>query len=161
MVLVGKSVISALSVWQILESEVHRRVMLVSATCSLSGAGRVKLIRMVGQLQQERLRAGERGKIVLADASDVGEEGTEAREGALSALAAFCGAKYERLAAPVGKDWNETVVASHRAAQQARGGGCDQPTTLQGAMHEVSDQDDIEPDEQGGRGASDGRGYHR
>lgn len=111
-ILVAESVIDALSAWQRLDADKQRHTLLVSTAGALSGAGKAKLMRLVRETQQERWRAGCRGKVVLADASDVGEAGTQARVDALYALSAYLGAGYERLAPPTGKDWNETLLAS-------------------------------------------------
>ena len=116
-ILVAESVIDALSAWQALDAEKRSRTLLVSTAGSLSEAGKAKLMRLVREAQQEQSRAGGRGKIVIADASDVGEAGTQAREDALYSLSAYLGAGYERLSPPTGKDWNEAVVSQRNFAQ--------------------------------------------
>ncbi len=115
-VVVNDTALDAISTWQCLDPVTRPETMVVSTAGNFSAAGEKLLPTLIQQLHDERNRAGAvHGKLTLVDASDVGEAGTEEREGILQAVAAAMGMRYVRWEPTEGcKDWNEVVQAAKR-----------------------------------------------
>ncbi len=122
-VVVNDTALDAVSAWQCLDPATQPETMVISTAGNFSAAGEKLLPLLIQQLHDERNRTGTvQGKLTLVDASDVGEAGTEEREGILQAIAAAMEMRYVRWEPTEGcKDWNEVVQAAKREqeAQEA------------------------------------------
>ena len=117
-VLVAESVPVALAAAAKLDPEARACTRIVSTAGDLSEAGKRKLVKLIREAQQECVRAGG-GKLVLLDASNVGEPRATVRADSFYRLAAFTGARYERWESEGYKDWTEVLVAEQRAREAA------------------------------------------
>ena len=116
LVLVAESVLNAIAAASKLDPETRACTRIVSTAGDLNKAGEHKLLKLIRNAQQQCVRAGV-GKLVLVDASNLGEQETKVREDILHQLAAFTGAKYERWAPEGYKSWNDLVIAERRAQE--------------------------------------------
>ena len=117
-VLVAESVLVALAAAAKLDPATRACTRIVSTAGDLTKAGQHKLITLIQKVQRECVRAGG-GKLVLVDASDLGEQGATAREDTLCQVAASTNARYERWAPEADKNWLDVVIAERRAQEAA------------------------------------------
>ena len=116
-VLVAESVLVALAAAAKLVPATRACTRIVSTAGDLSEAGQHKLITLIREAQRECDRAVG-GKLVLVDASNLGEQGTTVWEDTLYQVAASTDAKYERWVPEGDKGWLD-VVSAERCAQEA------------------------------------------
>lgn len=139
-ILVADSVPDAIAAAAKLDPETRVCTRIVSTAGDLSEAGKLKLTRLIEEAKQDCVRSGG-GKLVLVDASDLGEQKTKSRETTFRQLAADTGALYERWAPAGYKDWNDVVIAERRAQAATRSANTElaDPVTETGTTEAVDE----------------------
>lgn len=117
-ILVAESMLSALAAAAKLDPAAQIGTRIVSTAGDLSEIGKLKLVRLIRQAQRECARS-DGGRVVLMDASSLGEQGTTAQEDRLQQLAASVGAGYERWVPEGHKAWHEVLLAERHAQKAA------------------------------------------